>query len=40
MLAPLWRKDQDMVYDEMVSAGIDAIIVGVFAEGLDEIRLW
>ena len=36
MLAPLWRKDQDMVYDEMVSAGIDAIIVGVFAEGLDE----
>lgn len=36
MLAPLWRKDQDMAYDEMVSAGIDAIIVGVFAEGLDE----
>ena len=36
MVAPLWRKDQDMVYDEMVSAGIDAIIVGVFAEGLDE----
>ena len=36
MLAPLWRKDQDMIYDEMVSAGIDAIIVGVFAEGLDE----
>ena len=36
MVAPLWRKDQDMVYDEMVSAGIDAIVVGVFAEGLDE----
>ncbi len=36
MLAPLWRKDQDMIYDEMVSAGIDAVIVGVFAEGLDE----
>lgn len=36
MVAPLWRKDQDMVYDEMVSAGIDAIIVGVFAEGLDD----
>ena len=36
VLAPLWRKDQDTVYDEMVSAGIDAIIVGVFAEGLDE----
>ena len=36
MIAPLWRKDQEMVYDEMVAAGIEAIIVGVFAEGLDE----
>lgn len=36
VLAPLWRKDQDLVYDEMVSSGIDAVIVGVFAEGLDE----
>ena len=36
MVAPLWRKDQDMVYDEMVSAGVEAIIVGVFAEGLGE----
>ena len=36
MVAPLWRKDQGMIYDEMVAAGIDAIIVGVFAEGLDE----
>lgn len=36
VLAPLWRKDQDMVYDEMVSAGIEAVIAGVFAEGLDE----
>ncbi len=36
MLAPLWRKNQSMIYDEMVSAGIDAVIVGVFAEGLDE----
>ena len=36
MVAPLWRKDQEMVYDEMVAAGIEAIIVGVFAEGLDE----
>ena len=35
VLAPLWRKDQDMVYDEMVSAGIEAVIAGVFAEGLD-----
>ena len=36
VLAPLWRKSQDMVYDEMVNAGIDAVIAGVFAEGLDE----
>ena len=38
MVAPLWRKSQDMIYDEMVAAGVDAIIVGVFAEGLD--RSW
>ncbi|MFA6679758.1 MAG: diphthine--ammonia ligase [Candidatus Methanomethylophilaceae archaeon] len=36
VISPLWRKDQDIVYDEMVNSGIDAIIVGVFAEGLDE----
>ena len=36
VLAPLWRKSQDMIYDEMVSAGIDAVVAGVFAEGLDE----
>lgn len=35
VLAPLWRKDQDMIYDEMVSAGISAVVAGVFAEGLD-----
>ena len=35
VLAPLWRKDQDTVYDELVSAGIEAVIAGVFAEGLD-----
>lgn len=34
--APLWRKDQNLVYDEIESAGIEAIIVGTFAEGLDE----
>lgn len=33
---PLWRKNQDMVYDEMVSAGIEAVIAGTFAEGLDS----
>lgn len=35
-IAPLWRKNQNMLYDEMNAAGIKAIIAGVFAEGLDE----
>lgn len=35
-LSPLWRKSQDMLYNEMIAAGVDAIIVGVFAEGLNE----
>jgi len=36
VMSPLWRKDQDMVLDELLSAGIRAIIVGCYAEGLDE----
>lgn len=36
VLAPLWRKDQDLIYDEMVSARVEAVVAGVFAEGLDE----
>lgn len=36
VLSPLWRKSQDETYDLMCSSGVDAIIVGVFAEGLDE----
>ena len=36
VLSPLWRKSQDEIYDLMCSSGVDAIIVGVFAEGLDE----
>lgn len=35
VLSPLWRKDQDLVYSEIVDSGIDAVIVGVSAEGLD-----
>jgi ABC transporter with metal-binding/Fe-S-binding domain ATP-binding protein len=35
VIAPLWRKDQDMILDEMMAAGIRAIIVGCYAEGLD-----
>ena len=33
---PLWRKDQDLVMDEFLRSGIRAIIVGCYAEGLDE----
>ena len=36
LIAPLWRKDQDLVLEEMLSAGIKAIIVGCYAEGLDD----
>ena len=36
LIAPLWRKDQDLVLEELLSAGIRAIIVGCYAEGLDE----
>jgi len=36
VISPLWRKDQDMVLDELLSSGIKAIIVGCYAEGLDE----
>lgn len=37
--APLWRKDQDAVFDEMVDAGIEAVVVGTFAEGLGRRHL-
>ena len=36
VFAPLWRKDQDLVMDELLSAGIRAVIVGCYAEGLGE----
>ena len=35
VIAPLWRKDQDKVLDELLEAGIRAVIVGCYAEGLD-----
>lgn len=37
-LSPLWRKDQEMLLRDMVAAGIRAIIVGTFVEGMD--RSW
>lgn len=36
VITPMWRKDQDLMMDQMLDAGIRAIIVGCFAEGLDE----
>jgi len=36
VISPLWRKDQDMVLDEILGAGIRSIIVGCYAEGLGE----
>jgi ABC transporter with metal-binding/Fe-S-binding domain ATP-binding protein len=34
--SPLWRKDQEMLMRDMVAAGIRAIVVGTFVEGMDE----
>lgn len=36
VITPLWRKDQDMILDEMIDSGIKAMIIGCYAEGLDE----
>jgi len=35
-LTPLWGKKQDKILKEIIDAGFEIIIVGVFAEGLDE----
>ena len=35
-VTPLWRKDQELVLDELISRGIRAMLVSVSAEGLDE----
>ncbi len=36
LMAPLWRKDQDMLMEQMLDSGIEAVIVGCYAEGFDE----
>ncbi len=33
---PLWRRDQEMILNEFISTGSQAILVSVSAEGLDE----
>jgi len=35
-LAPLWRKAQEDVMNEIIDSGISAIIIGVYADGLDD----
>lgn len=36
LIAPLWRKDQDMLMNQFLDSGIESIIVGCFAEGLGK----
>lgn len=36
LFAPLWRKDQDLLMDQLLDSGIRSIIVGCYAEGLGE----
>lgn len=36
LIAPMWRKDQDMLMEQIIDSGIQAIIVGCYAEGFDE----
>lgn len=36
VITPLWRKDQDTIMKEIIDAGIKAIIIGCYAEGMDE----
>ncbi len=36
LFAPLWRKDQVLLLEDMVSAGMKFMVAGVYAEGFDE----
>ena len=36
LFAPLWRKDQVSLLEDMIQAGFKFIIAGVYAEGFDE----
>lgn len=33
---PIWHKDQELLLREQIKAGFEIIVVGVFAQGLDE----
>lgn len=34
--SPLWRKNQSVLLEDMVHAGLEFMVVGVYAHGLDE----
>jgi ABC transporter with metal-binding/Fe-S-binding domain ATP-binding protein len=36
VFSPLWRKDQLTILNDMLHAGMKAMIVGVYSDGLDE----
>jgi ABC transporter with metal-binding/Fe-S-binding domain ATP-binding protein len=36
VFSPLWRKDQLMLMEDMLSSGMRVMVVGVFSEGLGE----
>jgi len=36
VFSPLWRKDQMTLLEDMLAAGLEVIVVGVYAEGLDQ----
>ena len=36
VVSPMWRKDQDMLMEAMIDSGIEAVVVGCYAEGFDE----
>jgi len=35
-ISPLWRKDQEIVMNELIDSGISSVFVGVYADGLDD----
>jgi ABC transporter with metal-binding/Fe-S-binding domain ATP-binding protein len=36
VISPMWKKDQDMLMEQIIDSGIRAVIVGCYAEGFDE----
>jgi diphthine-ammonia ligase len=36
LFSPLWRKDQRMVFEDIIEAGFKVVVSGTYAHGLDE----